>query len=40
MTDDLTMKAITDTWGLAESAVMALEAGNDVLLVCSFGRGN
>jgi len=35
MTDDLTMKAITDNWGLAESAVMALEAGNDVLLVCS-----
>lgn len=35
MTDDLTMKAITDTWGLAEAAVMALEAGNDLLLVCS-----
>ncbi len=35
MTDDLTMKAITDNWGLAEAAVMALEAGNDVLLVCS-----
>ena len=35
MTDDLTMKAITDNWGLAEAAVLALEAGNDVLLVCS-----
>ena len=35
MTDDLTMKAITETWGLAESAVLALEAGNDLLLVCS-----
>ncbi len=35
MTDDLTMKAITERWGLAESAVLALEAGNDLLLVCS-----
>ncbi|HEY9682070.1 MAG TPA: beta-N-acetylhexosaminidase [Oculatellaceae cyanobacterium] len=35
MTDDLTMKAITDTWGLPEAAVLALEAGNDLLLVCS-----
>jgi len=35
MTDDLTMKAITDKWGLAEAAVMALEAGNDLLLVCA-----
>jgi beta-N-acetylhexosaminidase len=35
ITDDLTMRAITDRWGLAEAAVMALEAGNDLLLVCS-----
>jgi beta-N-acetylhexosaminidase len=35
MTDDLTMKAITNKWGLAEAAVLALEAGNDLLLVCS-----
>jgi len=35
MTDDLTMKAITQKWGLKEAAVMALEAGNDLLLVCA-----
>ena len=35
MTDDLTMQAITKKWGLKEAAIMALEAGNDLLLVCS-----
>jgi beta-N-acetylhexosaminidase len=34
MTDDLIMKSITDTWGLAEAAVLALEAGSDLLLTC------
>ena len=35
ITDDLTMKAVTDRWPLKEAAVMALNAGNDLLLVCS-----
>ncbi len=35
MTDDLSMKAITNTWGIEEAAVLALEAGADVLLICS-----
>lgn len=34
ITDDLTMHAITNKWGLGEAAVMALEAGADVLLTC------
>lgn len=33
-TDDLTMGAITENYGLDEAAVLALEAGCDVLLVC------
>ena len=33
-TDDLTMSAITENYGLDEAAVLALEAGCDVLLVC------
>lgn len=33
-TDDLTMGAITEHYGLDEAAVLALEAGCDVLLVC------
>ena len=33
-TDDLTMKAVSDTWGMGEAAVMAVEAGCDLLLVC------
>ena len=33
-TDDLTMGAITNSWGVGEAAVMALEAGCDLLLVC------
>jgi beta-N-acetylhexosaminidase len=35
MTDDLMMKAITDKWGLKEAALMALEASNDLILVCA-----
>lgn len=34
ITDDLLMKAITNKWGLGEAAVMAIEAGADVLLAC------
>ncbi len=34
MTDDLIMKGITNSFGLGEAALMALEAGNDLLLVC------
>lgn len=33
-TDDLTMAAISDTYGMGEAAVLALEAGCDLLLVC------
>lgn len=33
-TDDLTMAAISHTYGTGEAAVMALEAGCDLLLVC------
>lgn len=33
-TDDLTMGAITQSYGLGEAAVLAVEAGCDVLLVC------
>lgn len=31
ITDDLAMQAITDTYGVAESAIMAVQAGNDLL---------
>ncbi len=34
VTDDLTMGAITQNYGLGEAAVLAVEAGCDVLLVC------
>lgn len=34
VTDDLTMGAITQQYGLGEAAVLAVEAGCDVLLVC------
>ncbi len=34
MTDDLEMGAITRRFGAAESARMAVEAGNDMLLIC------
>lgn len=33
-TDDLTMGAITDTYSVGEAAVLAVEAGCDLLLVC------
>ena len=33
-TDDLTMGAISNTYGMGEAAVMAVEAGGDLLLVC------
>ena len=33
-TDDLTMGAISHTYGMGEAAVMAVEAGCDLLLVC------
>ncbi|MBX7190523.1 MAG: beta-N-acetylhexosaminidase [Sandaracinaceae bacterium] len=35
VSDDLEMKAVFDRWGVAESAVRAIEAGCDLLLVCS-----
>lgn len=38
-TDDLTMAAIADTYGMGEASVLALEAGCDLLLVC-HGAGN
>lgn len=34
VTDDLTMGAVTETYGITEGAVMAVEAGCDLLLVC------
>lgn len=33
-TDDLTMAAISNTYGMGEAAVLAVEAGCDLLLVC------
>lgn len=33
-TDDLIMAAISDTYGMGEAAVLAVEAGCDLLLVC------
>ena len=33
-TDDLTMAAVSDSYGMGEAAVMAVEAGCDLLLVC------
>lgn len=38
-TDDLTMAAITEHYGLGEAAVLAIEAGCDELLVC-HGQDN
>lgn len=34
MTDDMTMKGITDHYGLGEAVVMAVEAGADLVLAC------
>ena len=36
MTDDLVMQAITDLYGAGEAAVMALQAGNDLLCVTDY----
>lgn len=42
-TDDLTTGAISNTYGMGEAAVLAVEAGCDLLLVChsadNLGRG-
>ncbi len=35
VSDDLEMRAIADTYGAGEAAVLAVEAGCDALLVCS-----
>jgi beta-N-acetylhexosaminidase len=35
VSDDLEMRAVADRWGVAQAAVMAIEAGCDALLVCS-----
>ncbi len=34
-TDDMMMKAVSDHYGMAESALLAIEAGCDVVLLCS-----
>ncbi len=34
VSDDLEMRAVADRWGTAEAAVLAIEAGCDLLLVC------
>ncbi len=34
ITDDLEMKGVADHWGAAEAAVLAVEAGADMLLCC------
>lgn len=34
ISDDLEMKAVADHWGVPEAAVVSLEAGADILLVC------
>ena len=36
LTDDLVMRAITDIYGTAESAILAVEAGNDLLCVTDY----
>lgn len=38
VSDDLEMKAVADRWGVAESAVRAIEAGCDALLVCAHAE--
>lgn len=35
VSDDLEMKAVADRWGVADSAVRAIDAGCDALLVCA-----
>jgi beta-N-acetylhexosaminidase len=34
LSDDLEMGAVADNWGVPEAAVLALQAGNDMVLVC------
>ena len=34
ISDDLEMKAVADHWGVPEAAVLSLEAGADIVLVC------
>ena len=34
ISDDLEMKSVADHWGVPEAAVLSLEAGADVVLVC------
>ncbi|MEG2188835.1 MAG: glycoside hydrolase family 3 N-terminal domain-containing protein, partial [Christensenella sp.] len=36
MTDDLYMEAIRDEYGVGQAAVMAVQAGNDLLLSSQF----
>lgn len=38
MTDDLSMAAITDAYGPEEAAVLALLAGNDLLISSEYER--
>ena len=38
VTDDLVMEAITDTYGVGESAVMAVQAGCDLLCSSDYGQ--
>lgn len=38
MTDSLTMKAVTDRFGVNEAAIAAIEAGNDIVLACDGVR--
>jgi beta-N-acetylhexosaminidase len=35
ISDDLEMKAVSEQWGIADAGVAAIDAGCDVLLVCS-----
>lgn len=36
VTDDLVMEAITDVYGVGESAVLAVQAGNDILCASDY----
>ncbi|HEY9787665.1 MAG TPA: beta-N-acetylhexosaminidase [Candidatus Obscuribacterales bacterium] len=38
-TDDMTMKAVSDKYGLGEASIRAIEAGADVILLCSGTEG-
>ena len=39
MTDDLAMGAIAEAYGQADAAVLAVEAGNDMLISADFKTG-